>query len=148
MDDAGRVAPTRSSGEELRQGVLTKDKKCVGIGDDKVGRPINKFLRSGLDIKVCVVVDVTEKLPKEIVVDAGEPESAVIAIEAPHVRKYRETTSKKVFVVKNVSQLHPSEAGPSSSGNAPKTLEGVEGEPESGVELSAGGGWQCCQGFS
>ncbi|CAN1302361.1 hypothetical protein LINPERPRIM_LOCUS25423, partial [Linum perenne] len=52
----------------------------------QIGTPINKFVRDGLDIKVCVVKDVSEDIQSEIVVDLEKNEIDVIKVEVPTVR--------------------------------------------------------------
>ncbi|CAN1336796.1 hypothetical protein LINPERPRIM_LOCUS37312 [Linum perenne] len=55
----------------------------------QVGTPINKFIRDGLDITVCVVRDVTEKVKDslEVVLDGGE--QCKIDIDCRELRVYK-----------------------------------------------------------
>ncbi|CAN1337798.1 hypothetical protein LINPERPRIM_LOCUS37758 [Linum perenne] len=99
----------------------------------QIGRPINKFVWDGLDIKVCVVKDVLEEMKKEIVVELDEDEFAAIAIEVPELRKYRETGVKRWVVSSGkVDEI-------SSSGKGPKASPGAEGSPEASTSSVAEG---------
>ncbi|CAN1215549.1 hypothetical protein LINPERPRIM_LOCUS280 [Linum perenne] len=56
---------------------------------NQVGQPINKFVRDGLDIKVCVIKDLLEdvKMSLEVVLDGGGQQT--IHIEYLETRNYK-----------------------------------------------------------
>ncbi|CAN1317057.1 hypothetical protein LINPERPRIM_LOCUS30290 [Linum perenne] len=98
----------------------------------QAGQPIKKFVRDGLDVKVCVIKDVDDepKVSLEVVLAGGE--QCTIAIEYPEPRPYTsKTTYVRAAVVKDVVP-HSAVYFPkgTSSGNAIKTLAGEEA-PES-----------------
>ncbi|CAN1262589.1 hypothetical protein LINPERPRIM_LOCUS11333 [Linum perenne] len=97
----------------------------------QIGRPINKYVRDGLDVKVCIIKDVSEEMPNEIVVDIGDDEIAEIVIEVPQLRTYKDAGGEKIWVAKKIDpQLKVPAAG--SAGSVPDTttvsvtVEGVE----------------------
>ncbi|CAN1223163.1 hypothetical protein LINPERPRIM_LOCUS2009 [Linum perenne] len=108
----------------------------------QIGRTINKFVRDGLDVKVCIVNDVTEDTPNKIVVDVCEEKVAEIVIEVPQTRTYKETNGGgKKWVVKQADpHLNSKGVGSSSIRNVPETLSKVEGTFEIGFALPIGGG--------
>ncbi|CAN1288903.1 hypothetical protein LINPERPRIM_LOCUS20032 [Linum perenne] len=57
----------------------------------EIGRPLNKFVSDGLDIKACIVKAVNEAIPGSMVVDIGEEKVAGIVIENTQMRLYKET---------------------------------------------------------
>ncbi|CAN1217608.1 hypothetical protein LINPERPRIM_LOCUS1068 [Linum perenne] len=87
----------------------------------QVGQPIKKYIRDGMDVKVCVIKDVSEetKTSPNIVLARGEKKT--IAIEYPEPRSYKRR-SDSVWTVKAKAPIPRSlfvfvlEA--SSSGNA------------------------------
>ncbi|CAN1216892.1 hypothetical protein LINPERPRIM_LOCUS815 [Linum perenne] len=105
----------------------------------QIGQPINKFICDGLDIKVCVVRDVSIEPVSSISVDLEDGEVAVIQIEFPEVRKYNK--SVRVWkVTANVSQPSAVTAEGSSSGIVSSPPLGGEGASEAVSLLLAAGG--------
>ncbi|CAN1290913.1 hypothetical protein LINPERPRIM_LOCUS20920 [Linum perenne] len=101
----------------------------------QIGRPINKFVRDELNVKVCIVKDSSKEMQEEIVVDTGEEEPVVIQIEVPKVRSYK----------KPEKQLKATVPQSKVAGNIPLGREhegpyGQEGSPENGAKLPTGGG--------
>ncbi|CAN1850262.1 hypothetical protein LINPERHAP1_LOCUS39769 [Linum perenne] len=126
------ISPIDFSPKELTVWIVLKHVPPILINPEEiswlasqVGRPINKFVRDGLDIKVCVVKDILEEMKTEIVVELDEDECAVIALDVPESRTYKETRAKK-WVVRDMVPV----VAASSSGFV----------PESGSHIPVGGG--------
>ncbi|CAN0880798.1 hypothetical protein LINGRAHAP2_LOCUS13853 [Linum grandiflorum] len=81
-----------------------------GIGwiASQVGEPTGKFVRDGLDVKVCVVVDSAET-KTEIPVKLGSLGEAVIEVEYPQARVYKAAAKVplKRWVVKQPAPAPP-----------------------------------------
>ncbi|CAN1301865.1 hypothetical protein LINPERPRIM_LOCUS25171 [Linum perenne] len=106
----------------------------------QVGRPINKFVRDGLDVKICVVKDVHEEVKSELVVELEDEQIVTIPIEVPQIRQYKSVGAKRWERAAVQPQVKVSMNDPSSSGNAPEQPKGKEGAPEPEVISLPGGG--------
>ncbi|CAN1323809.1 hypothetical protein LINPERPRIM_LOCUS32851 [Linum perenne] len=107
----------------------------------QIGRPVNNFVRDGLDVKVCVIRDVDEA-PKEkldVVLAGGEERS--IQVEYPEPRSYsRKAVHVRTTVVRGaVPQSSSYVPKGTSSGNAVEPQVG-EKAPESISKGPTGGG--------
>ncbi|CAN1341465.1 ATPase 5, plasma membrane-type [Linum perenne] len=109
----------------------------------QIGRPITKFVRDGLDIKVCVVKDVSEEMKTAIVVDVEEDEYAVIELEVPQLRTYIEVGSKKWVVRDTIPKLNVPTAAISSPG-VPEAPSGAERVTETDPQQPTGGSERSC----
>ncbi|CAN1241542.1 hypothetical protein LINPERPRIM_LOCUS5016 [Linum perenne] len=105
-----------------------------------IGRPLNKFVRDGLDIKVCIVKVVNEEIPGSIVVDIGEEEVVEIVIEIPQNPIIQGDSWGKRWVAKEKnSQPNKDGAGPSSSGNLPEARITISGLSPKSVRVENDG---------
>ncbi|CAN1244709.1 hypothetical protein LINPERPRIM_LOCUS6223 [Linum perenne] len=100
----------------------------------QVGRPINKFVRDGLDVKVCVVNEVSEVMKTALVVDLEDGENAVIEIEVPEIRKYKAPVKRWEAVEPQMKNKEKRPSSPKSSAELPT---GGAGEPEVNEEVTA-----------
>ncbi|CAN1289495.1 hypothetical protein LINPERPRIM_LOCUS20301 [Linum perenne] len=89
-------APLDFSPKEVVVWIVLKDvpptlitPKGVSWLASQVGQPINKFLREGLHVKVCVVKDVSEAPIPIVTVMVEEDEQKIVHIEYPEPRFYR-----------------------------------------------------------
>ncbi|CAN1323887.1 hypothetical protein LINPERPRIM_LOCUS32893 [Linum perenne] len=106
----------------------------------QVGQSINKFIRDGLDVKVCVLKDISKEVKTSFDVVLAEGEHRSIAIEYPELRSYKRkgnsvwTGTTKAPVSK--SYVHVPVV--SSSDNVVEPLHG-EGEPGNSLSGTTGG---------
>ncbi|CAN1318490.1 hypothetical protein LINPERPRIM_LOCUS30835 [Linum perenne] len=105
----------------------------------QVGQPINKFIRDGLDIKVCVIINLSEQAKVSLIVVLAGGEQRVIEIEYGEPRVYK-GKGKQVWAA--TSHSHPKVFVPvvSVPDNVPKQPSGGEGAPGSNLPGAAGGG--------
>ncbi|CAN1262859.1 hypothetical protein LINPERPRIM_LOCUS11425 [Linum perenne] len=101
------------------------------------GKPVNKFVRLGFTIKVCVLRNPKEQEVSELRLDMGDDEPAVVRVLYPSGRIYREGggtarrwDARQKFVA--------STSG--TSGNVPKPSAEGEGSPEAAGGTPVGGG--------
>ncbi|CAN1291825.1 hypothetical protein LINPERPRIM_LOCUS21302, partial [Linum perenne] len=93
----------------------------------QIGHPINKYVRDGLDVKICVVKDVSEPPLSSIEVMIEENVSKVVEVEYPEPRSYKKQSvwSRKGKEVISQPKVVVSSSG--TSGNALKTSTGGKG---------------------
>ncbi|CAN1293420.1 hypothetical protein LINPERPRIM_LOCUS22021 [Linum perenne] len=142
------VQPIDTSPKELPVWVTFKDVPPALVTHEgiswpatQIGTPINKFIRDGLDIKVCVVKDVEDEVLQSltIVMDGGVQNS--ICVECREPRTYKRK-GKGVYVPKAApSKASVAGSGEGNLGSDPKPSHDGEGVPEVvRSEKDAGGG--------
>ncbi|CAN1338579.1 hypothetical protein LINPERPRIM_LOCUS38116 [Linum perenne] len=101
---ASRIKPIDTSPKELPiwltfKAVLPTLVTHEGISwlGSQIGTPINKFIRDGLDVKVYVVKDVTEEIPRSLTVVLDGGEQRIIPIESREPRVYKRK-EKAIYV--------------------------------------------------
>ncbi|CAN1337663.1 hypothetical protein LINPERPRIM_LOCUS37689, partial [Linum perenne] len=131
------VKPIDTSPKELPVWVTFKDVPPALVTQEgiswlatQIGTPINKFIRDGLDIKVCVVKDVGDEVPQSLTVVMDGGEQNTICVECREPRKYNRK-GKGVYVPKNVPpKASVAGSGEGTSDSAPKPSHDGEEVPE------------------
>ncbi|CAN1289354.1 hypothetical protein LINPERPRIM_LOCUS20219, partial [Linum perenne] len=132
-----RVKPIDTSPKELPVWVTFKDVPPALVTHEgiswlatQIGTPINKFIRDGLDIKVCVVKNVEDEVPQSltVVMDGGVQNSICVECREPIIYKRK---GKGVYVLKAVpSKASVAGSDEGNSGSDPKPSHDGEGVPE------------------
>ncbi|CAN1347055.1 hypothetical protein LINPERPRIM_LOCUS40974 [Linum perenne] len=68
----------------------------------QVGKPVNKFVCDGLDVKVCVIKDVDDEAKLELKFVLAGGEQCSITVEYPEPRSYTHKTTHIKVAGKNV----------------------------------------------
>ncbi|CAN1318621.1 hypothetical protein LINPERPRIM_LOCUS30884 [Linum perenne] len=131
------VKPIDTSPMELPVWVTFKDVPPALVTQEgiswlatQIGTPINKFIRDWLDIKVCVVKDVSDEVPQSLTVVMDGGEQNTICVDCREPRKYNRK-GKGVYVPKNVPpKASVAGSGEGNSGSAPKPSHDGEEVPE------------------
>ncbi|CAN1337998.1 hypothetical protein LINPERPRIM_LOCUS37856 [Linum perenne] len=76
----------------------------------RIGKPMKKFVREGIDVKVCLLRNRTTPCPSVLKVELEDGEVYDIEVVQMQAREYgRKPVTKAVYVVKNVSKENKSE---------------------------------------
>ncbi|CAN1337124.1 hypothetical protein LINPERPRIM_LOCUS38106 [Linum perenne] len=71
----------------------------------RIGKPMKKFVREGIDVKVCLLRDRTTPCPRVLKVELEDGEVCDIEVVQMQAREYgRKPPTKAVYVVKNASK--------------------------------------------
>ncbi|CAN1786962.1 hypothetical protein LINPERHAP1_LOCUS17439, partial [Linum perenne] len=136
LDFAPKEVPVRII---LKEVLPTLTPKGISWLASPIGHPINKYIRDGLDVKVCVIKEVLEAPLSSIAVMVEENESKVITVKYPELRSYKrshvwlkgkETVSQPQVIVSVFG----------SSGNVPKLPLSAKETPEARNSKQVGGG--------
>ncbi|CAN1317113.1 hypothetical protein LINPERPRIM_LOCUS30318 [Linum perenne] len=136
------IKPIDTSPKELPVWITFKDVPPALVTHEgiswlatQIGTPINKFIRDGLDIKVCVVKDVGDEVPQSLTVVMDGGEQNIIFVECREPRKYNRK-GKGVYTPKIVPpKSSVAGSGEGTSGSDPKPspdgeVVTVEAHPE------------------
>ncbi|CAN1791660.1 hypothetical protein LINPERHAP1_LOCUS19411 [Linum perenne] len=106
----------------------------------QVGTPFNKFIRDGLDVKVCGVKDVSVEVPASLMVVLEGGEQSSISVECREPRTYK--GKEKVIYVPKVKDPQPKvsiHVGSSSGNGSKPSLDGEEAPESSLCGMAVGG---------
>ncbi|CAN1782022.1 hypothetical protein LINPERHAP1_LOCUS15638 [Linum perenne] len=93
----------------------------------QLGKPLNKLVRNGFCVKVCVLRKASDDAISELVVEMSGGRLYTIKVSFLEGRIYKDNRTHRVY------QQKASGAGSSNAGNVPESSKGEEAAPASGV---------------
>ncbi|CAN1302186.1 hypothetical protein LINPERPRIM_LOCUS25328 [Linum perenne] len=92
----------------------------------QLGKPVNKLVRNGFCVKVCVLRKASEGVISELVVEMSGGRLYTVTVSFLEGKVYKDNSTHRVY------QQKTSGAGSSNVGNVPESSKGEEGAPASG----------------
>ncbi|CAN1217095.1 hypothetical protein LINPERPRIM_LOCUS892 [Linum perenne] len=107
---------SKSGGQVSLTGPLIKGISWIS---SKIGKPLNKFVREGTDVKVCLLRDRAIPCPDRVQVELEIDEVTDIMIVQFQARDYKKESGKRVWMVKEAAVKEPVEGAekPSFTGS-------------------------------
>ncbi|CAN1292910.1 hypothetical protein LINPERPRIM_LOCUS21785 [Linum perenne] len=93
----------------------------------QLGKPVNKLVRNGFCVRVCVLRKASDEAISELVVEMSVGRLFTIQVSFLEGRVYKDNVAHRVY------QRKSSGASSSTAGNVPKSSNGEEGAPATGV---------------
>ncbi|CAN1293976.1 hypothetical protein LINPERPRIM_LOCUS22267 [Linum perenne] len=93
----------------------------------KIGKPLNKFVRDGVNIRVCVLRDRAIPCPEKLVIEISKTDRFEVMVVQPKAREYGKTGTK-LWRVKSVPKVNESETQ-TEEGETLKVQEGAPATP-------------------
>ncbi|CAN1120856.1 hypothetical protein LINPERPRIM_LOCUS980 [Linum perenne] len=101
----------------------------------QLGKPIDGFVRKGLDVKVCLLRG-ESNMPKEVSIIMGDSRTIALKVSYPQTRTYKkESTGQRTWKARDITQPHASILISSS-----KNPKGKDESPELNMKDKVGGG--------
>ncbi|CAN1290689.1 hypothetical protein LINPERPRIM_LOCUS20799 [Linum perenne] len=104
------------------------DLEGVSWLSSKIGKPMKKFVREGLDVKVCVIRNQTVPCPGELKIELDDGSTCAIGIVQMKAREYgKKPTTKTIYMPKVVQKDEQAGKG-QPSGDHVSELKSTEGD--------------------
>ncbi|CAN1336535.1 hypothetical protein LINPERPRIM_LOCUS37188 [Linum perenne] len=104
------------------------DLEGVSWLSSKIGKPMKKFVREGLDVKVCVIRNQTVPCPGELKIELDDGSTCAIGIVQMKAREYGKKPTTKTIYMPKVVQKDDQEGQGQPSGDPVPELKSTEGD--------------------